>query len=700
MIRPLKIGFAIILAGICLNSYAVTTKVWKQTSQKQFDKGKLDSVSTTSKGDILLAPLAEKLADTDEVYVWAIVSDNEGNIFVGTGNEGKIYKIDSLGNFALLYDSPGIEVLSLAVDRKGNLFAGISPGAVVYKISPEGKADMFCDLPDCYLWCLSFDEMGNLYAGTGNKGRIYRINRRGKAKLIYDSGQSHILCLVIDSGNNLYAGSEPGGIIYRINPKGKASVLYDAPESEIHALALDGNGSLFAGTASGKSMVSPTRRANALHQKKISRSGAPAKAVSNAVYKIMPDGAANCIFRKDNCLILSIAVCQEEVYIGTGNEGLIYKILPDMETTTLMKSGDLQVLSMLYEDDKLYFGTGNMGRVYIIGNDYCNGGLFISPVHDAASLSRWGNISWSETVPYGTEISLQSRSGNTASPDSTWSEWSKNYRDFSGENIESPPGRFIQYNAHIRKRFSAADSSSASPVLHEVAVYYIPINRTPEIESLEIESYDWRMKDVPGISKSRKTKIRKGEKKAVWKAKDPDGDILVFDIYYRGSEEKNWKKLKENLKENYYCWDTVIFPDGCYLLKLTASDRPDNPPSAAKTDEKISLPFTVDNTPPVVEKLEPEYKRITPDDYVITGTAHDNTSDIARIEYSVDAEDWVNIFPVDGIFDSKTEFFEFSLQDVSEGEHTVVVKTTDSQGNVGTGKVVFEASLRAASELK
>ena len=148
--------------------------------------------------------------------------------------------------------------------------------------------------------------------------------------------------------------------------------------------------------------------------------------------------------------------------------------------------------------------------------------------------------------------------------------------------------------------------------------------------------------------------------------------------------------MKENLKENYYCWDTVPFPDGCYLLKLTASDRLDNPPGAAKTDEKISLLFTVDNTPPAVEKLVV----IAGEDgcYVITGTVHDNTSDIARIEYSVDAGDWVNIFPVDGIFDSKTELFEFSLQDVSEGEHTVVVKTTDSQGNVGTGKVVFEAN--------
>ena len=43
---------------------------------------------------------------------------------------------------------------------------------------------------------------------------------------------------------------------------------------------------------------------------------------------------------------------------------------------------------------------------------------------------------------------------------------------------------------------------------------------------------------------------------------------------------------------------------------------------------------------------------------------------------------------MDGILDSRTEEFEFSI-DVQEGEHTVTVKAQEEAGNTGLGKVTF-----------
>jgi len=46
---------------------------------------------------------------------------------------------------------------------------------------------------------------------------------------------------------------------------------------------------------------------------------------------------------------------------------------------------------------------------------------------------------------------------------------------------------------------------------------------------------------------------------------------------------------------------------------------------------------------------------------------------------------------IDGIFDSLTEKIEFTVREVEEGEHTVVLKLVDYFGNVGAGKITFEA---------
>jgi sugar lactone lactonase YvrE len=696
MIR-LKIVLAAALAGICLNSYAVTTKIWQQTSPKEFDEGSLESVSTTSQGDILLAPLTEKLADTDELYMWSLTADSQGNLFGGSGNDGKIFKLNSRGELSIFYDSPELEVQALAVDKKGNVYAGTSPEAIIYKISPDGKAAAFCDLPDCHVWCLTFDSKGNLCAGTGDKGKIYRINSRGKETLIYDSNQTHILCLVKDSDDNLYAGSEPDGIVYKISPSDSVSVLYDAAEGEIHTLALDKDGTLFAGTASGNAAPAQAQKENTHPQQEAPKKKMPrAAAVPNSVYRITSDGMVSRIFTSDKYLILSIAPDRKgNIYVGTGNEGMIYKISPDRETTTLLKSENLQILSMLWKDSKLYFGTGNAGRIYSMESRYCEEGIFTSTVFDTSLLTRWGNICWKRTVSQKTEVLLSTRSGNTQKPDDTWSGWSKTYGDCSGTKVESPPGRFIQYRAHLNTR-----EHSITPVLHEVAVCYLTANRPPEIEWVRLESYRWRGKDAhqPGRTKASKARVGKGEKLLRWQARDPNSDSLTYDVHYRGEEEKNWKKLKANIKATSHRWDSITFPDGYYLLKVIASDSADNPPDKAKTSEKITEPFLVDNTPPRVETLEIHLKSRK---HIIRGTAGDDTSKICMIEYSLDAEDWIDIFPADGIFDSENEPFEFAPLEISSpagvptpvsspGEHTVVVKATDSQGNVGTGKIVFE----------
>src|SRR5205085_1084606 len=85
-----------------------------------------------------------------------------------------------------------------------------------------------------------------------------------------------------------------------------------------------------------------------------------------------------------------------------------------------------------------------------------------------------------------------------------------------------------------------------------------------------------------------------------WQADDPDGDRLVFDVWFRGEGEQEWKSIRTNLHDNSWAVDGDSLADGRYYFKVTASDREANASGSAKDAELVSAPVLVDNTPPAV----------------------------------------------------------------------------------------------------
>ncbi|MCK5329409.1 MAG: hypothetical protein KAR36_12465, partial [Candidatus Latescibacteria bacterium] len=88
---------AIILSVSFGNGFSVTPSIWRENTQQEFEKGSPEQVCITSEGEISLAPALEEVADVDALYVWALARDRKGNLYAGTGNEGKVFKIDPKG---------------------------------------------------------------------------------------------------------------------------------------------------------------------------------------------------------------------------------------------------------------------------------------------------------------------------------------------------------------------------------------------------------------------------------------------------------------------------------------------------------------------------------------------------------------------------------------------------------------------------
>ena len=93
-------------------------------------------------------------------------------------------------------------------------------------------------------------------------------------------------------------------------------------------------------------------------------------------------------------------------------------------------------------------------------------GTFTSRVLDVGSSSTWGGLTATATTPAGTGITYETRTGNVAAPDGTWSAWAPLG---AGGAITSPGGRYVQYRATL-----TTTDPVVSPELTSVTVSYQP----------------------------------------------------------------------------------------------------------------------------------------------------------------------------------------------------------------------------------
>ncbi|GAH64796.1 unnamed protein product, partial [marine sediment metagenome] len=256
-------------------------------------------------------------------------------------------------------------------------------------------------------------------------------------------------------------------------------------------------------------------------------------------------------------------------------------------------------------------------------------------------------------------------------------------------------GRFAQFSAELTTR-----PKLGTPALLEVNASYRQVNRRPRIDDLSADGTSLlkrkEEKRAPkggggapsGSPGARPSPGRDATVKTIaWKVSDPNNDELAFDLYYRAVDETEWKKIEEDLRgKTSHKWDTSRVPDGYYLLKLVASDKVVRPEAEALSDERISTPLLIDNRRPSLLNLAAQ--RQADGSYELTGIARDEHSHITKIEVSHNSEDWLPVFPIDGILDSPQEAFSYRTDVLEPGEHVFVFAATDKNENTGSGKTV------------
>src|SRR6266566_53421 len=239
----------LLLIGITASAtYSGQPVIWETNSRTELLKGDARGVSISDNGMLMLAPGLTEVFNTEQAFIWSSAVDSQGNVYLGTGHDGKIYRVAVDGHGSLLYDAAELDVTALAIGRDGALYAGTSPDGKVYRITPDGHVEVYFDPADKYIWSLAILADGSLAVGTGDNGKLYRVRAAGakpETSLLINTNQTHVMSLTVTKQGDLIAGTDPGGLVLRISPEGKAFALFDAPLREIHALAPAPDGSIY-----------------------------------------------------------------------------------------------------------------------------------------------------------------------------------------------------------------------------------------------------------------------------------------------------------------------------------------------------------------------------------------------------------------------------------------------------------------------
>ena len=724
MRRVVIVTFLLVVSS---QAFAVAPQFWRVGAAEEFLAGETEGFAITSRGELRVAPAMKKVATFTDPFVLSQAAAPSGDRFFGTGNDGKVYRLRG-DELKLLFTAPEPEIYAIAF-RGGALYVGSSPNGKIYRVDPESGAQAtFFDPQQAYIWAIEALDSGDLAVGTGVEGKLFLVNSKGEGKVLYDSPDTHIRSLAARRNGSLLAGASGKGRIYSVARDGSSHALFDSPLNEITSIYVDANG---VGWAAGVSNVLPSAapaktqtpaKANQQQQQSGSGSGEAKKegeatpnvevsfsfddsastasaAGSAEVYRVGTDDFVETIRKFEREMVYALSGASNgNVLLATGPNGRIYELaLGELSLVAVVP--EKQVVSISTTGRGTIVTTTNAGAVYRMDTGVSASPEFRSAAKDVERFSRFGHYRVQGRNLAPGSVSLAFRSGNTRTPDATWSGWSAPQNALEGA-VPAPAARYIQWKLSMPK-------PSADVAIDDVTVAFVNRNVAPEIEAIAVQEpavvfinsafssspqvVEATNPDEYGIFSSLETArdrtqpeqgkrvFRKGFRTVTWRASDDNGDTLRYAVSFRQKGTENWLRLRENIEETQLNFDTSQLPDGQYELRLTATDVVDNPESPL-SDAKEGVEFQVDNHPPSVSVAE------NGGNVVVHIT--DALSPVGRVEYSADAQKWIRLTPDDGIADSRDETYTLPRGTIA-GKY-VIVRAVDGYYNVATQAITLK----------
>ena len=627
---------------------AVATRHFTLDDAESLSGGELEGTMVHSRGFVSVGVGVARVQLEGAALAYCVARAQDGTLFIGSGDAGRIFQVQN--DRVSVFAETGQLLVSSLVIIGDIVYAGTLPEGRIFAINRRDGAISEFARPDGaeHVWDL-VSMRGQLFAATGPEGKIFAIDPQGRVELYADTDASHVMSLAVD-GETLFAGTGEDAAVYRISAPGQMEVVREVPGTEITALvAREGTLALIA-----NEMPQP--------RSKVSNSKAAPQAPragKGRVWRIDSSGRAERVFHRDDEHFTSLAMNEEEtIFVGSGKEARVFQIARDRTSAIWADVDERQVLDIDLQGTTPVFVTGDSGALYRT-DSRPEVSQWTSRVLDASFFSRFGQLTWRGSG----RIDFQTRSGNTSTPDDTWTEWSASLR-VPGP-VRSPGARFVQIRASFHD----------DAILRAVQLYYLPQNQRAVITSVGLKTSRSKSQDAISAPSS--------EYELTWEVDNPDDDALRYRLRYRQEHQTRWRSMfPEEIHhvETTYKWETSGLSDGWYVVEVEASDESVNPIATVLRNTVQSEPLLIDNHAPQIEQLRVHQGRIS-------GRTVDSLGPIAKLEMAIDGGDWRPIPAVDQLLDTAEERFSVELPPLEEGDHIFAIRATDSGGNWASAEI-------------
>jgi hypothetical protein len=646
-----------------------------------------------------------------------------GAAYAGTSGAG-LHRFDlSSGKVTRVLEAEKLVVSALAV-HDGKVLAATGPDGRIVALGAGGKAEPFADPEPKYVWSMLSDGKRVVIA-TGEPGRVLELGPAGAVKALFSPSETHIRTLVRHPERGIIAGSGSKGIVYQLKPNGGAFALYDSGMEEVTALVVDPKtGDLFA------SVVSESKAGAVLADKTIGPvandpADSSAAIKGSEVVRIKKDGSIDVLWSSRREGALGLVIVERTLFIATGGgnkaRGRVYGVdLGDRDRVDLVARVEPRIASAIAigPGGALLVGTAPAGHLVRLGPGARAQSVYVSAEQDLARTAHIGRLWFDADVPAGAKVELSMRSGNTSEQDETWSPWSGVVTTRDGGPVSVPDARYVQFKVTIQ-----SGSDGKSPAVRSLHASIQRRNLPPRVEDVFVLREGVYLRAMPGeeekektvtVSTSqlqrlrtsasdeeRETRARQGVMPgmvtAAWRTEDPNKDTLLYRLEIRRADaEVPWRRLADDLENEFHTFDGRGYPDGRYQLRVTATDRPSNPPADALSDQSVSEVIVLDHTPPRILRLEA--KATASGGATITAEAEDSTSWLGQAQFSIDGGPWRPMSSSDRLTDDRRETFvaEVAAEDdgpgalpKTKGARMVAVRVEDERGNTTSSATSF-----------
>lgn len=653
-------------AGLALAALLVTPPADAATRTlshggAEFLAGDLDGLAVDVVGQLVPAPVARTDHPTSSLYAWSLALDARGRLVVGTGDEGRIYRMDD-DALEEWVDTIAYEILAL-LPFEGALLAGSSPDGVIYRIDDDGSHEIALSVPQQSVWSLALgSRAGTWLAGSGPGAHLTRAGKGAPAGEVLHRLPATNLTELVRDARGLWLGASGPGLVFRIegDDENAPRLVYEAPQGEIAALVPASDGAVFV----------------------LSVNANEGEKMGSRVIRLGSAGEIDVVWEGSEVLLSLARTADGGFVAGEARTGRVLH-LDDAGRLGLwaeLEGGD--PLALLVEGDQTWVATGNLGVVYELRPGRNDEGTWTSPVVSTPRAEHWGRL-WVEG--WGDEVRVSTRSGLRARPDATWSDWS----DFVavGAPIPVPVAPYLQYRLRLRNSTVAAVNLAWAERNAAPRVRYVRIEpaggdllrsgggansalRQRFDSGLEVE---YSIGQNATRTEPEQSAWVRGIRTVHWEGVDPNADSLRYEVAVRRLPDGEWYRLTEDHADRVLAWDTAAVADGIYRVRVIARDDAQHPVGEGRSGSLESAPVRVDNTAPLIERVEASDQRVRV-------RVRDATSPLAEVHWRAGTEDWLPLAPVDGVVDAGEEEFELPVAAV-EGAR-LWIRAVDRAGNV------------------